>query len=126
MKLADDSRKTHEARSKKLMAMTQRQMRDSSKNMAARASLGDEPVSGRSLQLSDAHVDSGMVLPFEPMTMTFSDVHYYVPLPQVSPLTYNPWSPMLLPLEPMNPGGHKNFHAASKPPPHPPPSFAGS
>ena len=40
--------------------------------------------SGRSLQLTEANVESGMVLPFEPMTMTFRDVHYYVPLPPVS------------------------------------------
>lgn len=25
-----------------------------------------------------------MVLPFDPMTMTFKDLHYYVPIPQVS------------------------------------------
>ena len=25
----------------------------------------------------------GMVLPFEPMTMTFKDVHYYVEIPKV-------------------------------------------
>jgi len=98
IKLAQDSKRSHEARSKKLMAMTQRQMQESSRNMAARASLGDKPTSnsyinsrqdmqinsGRSLQLSEANVESGMVLPFEPMIMTFSDVHYYVPLPAVS------------------------------------------
>ena len=89
MKLAQNSRRSHEARSKKLMAATQRQMRESSKNLAARSSLGDKPPSqstinsGRSLQLSEANVESGMVLPFEPMIMTFSDVHYYVPLPPV-------------------------------------------
>jgi len=26
---------------------------------------------------------SGMVLPFDPMTMTFKDLHYYVPIPKV-------------------------------------------
>ena len=28
----------------------------------------------------------GMVLPFDPMTMTFKDLHYYVPIPKVPPL----------------------------------------
>ena len=36
------------------------------------------------LQLTDPNVESGMVLPFEPMIMTFKDVHYSVPLPPVS------------------------------------------
>ena len=27
---------------------------------------------------------SGMVLPFDPMTMTFKDLHYYVPIPKVT------------------------------------------
>ncbi len=27
---------------------------------------------------------SGMVLPFDPMTMTFKDLHYYVPIPKVN------------------------------------------
>lgn len=26
---------------------------------------------------------SGMVLPFDPLTMTFRDLHYYVPIPKV-------------------------------------------
>ncbi|KAL0019149.1 hypothetical protein WJX77_007973 [Trebouxia sp. C0004] len=26
--------------------------------------------------------DSGMVLPFDPMTMTFKDLHYFVPIPK--------------------------------------------
>ena len=26
---------------------------------------------------------TGMVLPFDPMTMTFKDLHYYVPIPKV-------------------------------------------
>jgi len=90
MQLAEDSRRLAEARSKKLTALTQRQMRESAKNLASRSSLGEKPgsrsniSSGRSLQLSEANVESGMVLPFEPMIMTFSDVHYYVPLPAVS------------------------------------------
>lgn len=29
---------------------------------------------------------SGMVLPFDPMTMTFRDLHYYVPIPKVPAL----------------------------------------
>ena len=41
-------------------------------------------TSGRSLQLTDPNVESGMVLPFEPMIMTFRGVHYYVDLPPVS------------------------------------------
>lgn len=28
-------------------------------------------------------VTKGMVLPFQPLSMTFSDVHYFVPLPAV-------------------------------------------
>ena len=28
--------------------------------------------------------DSGMVLPFDPMTMTFKDLHYFVPIPKVN------------------------------------------
>ncbi len=28
--------------------------------------------------------DSGMVLPFDPMTMTFKDLHYFVPIAKVS------------------------------------------
>ena len=28
----------------------------------------------------------GMVLPFEPMTMTFKDLHYWVQIPKVIPL----------------------------------------
>ena len=42
--------------------------------------------SGRSLNLTDPNIESGMVLPFEPMIMTFRGVHYYVDLPPVSPL----------------------------------------
>ena len=30
---------------------------------------------------------SGMVLPFEPMTMTFKDLHYYVPISKVLQIT---------------------------------------
>ena len=41
--------------------------------------------SGRSLNLTDPNIESGMVLPFEPMIMTFRGVHYYVDLPPVSP-----------------------------------------
>ena len=37
----------------------------------------------RSLKLQEANVEKGMVLPFEPMIMTFRDIHYYVPLPPV-------------------------------------------
>ena len=40
-------------------------------------------TSRRSLKLKEANVDSGMVLPFEPMIMTFKNMHYYVPLPPV-------------------------------------------
>ena len=79
--------------SKRLLAVSQRQMRVTSGNLASRSSLGQTPGSrsnfnsGRSLQLSEANVESGMVLPFEPMTMTFSDLHYYVPLPAVRVLS---------------------------------------
>ena len=31
-------------------------------------------------------IDSGMVLPFEPLSLTFSHVNYYVPMPKVTPL----------------------------------------
>ena len=30
-----------------------------------------------------------MVLPFEPMTMTFKDLHYFVPIPKVSPAAFS-------------------------------------
>lgn len=30
-----------------------------------------------------AEQSSGMVLPFDPMTMTFKDLHYFVPIPKV-------------------------------------------
>ena len=32
---------------------------------------------------SKAGQESGMVLPFDPMTMTFKDLHYFVPIPKV-------------------------------------------
>ena len=35
-----------------------------------------------------AEQGSGMVLPFDPMTMTFKDLHYFVPIPKVST---HPW-----------------------------------
>ena len=32
----------------------------------------------------------GMVLPFDPMTMTFKDLHYFVPIPKVRPCMPGP------------------------------------
>ena len=29
------------------------------------------------------HADRGMVLPFSPVTVTFRDLHYFVPMPEV-------------------------------------------
>ena len=55
----------------------------------SRVSVDGKPTSRNSLtsmKLSEAGVDSGMVLPFEPMIMTFSDVHYFVPCPPVPSL----------------------------------------
>ena len=78
------------------MELSQRQIQASRKSLevagaaphSSTRSLGagssDGITSGRSLQLTEANVESGMVLPFEPMIMTFKDVHYYVPLPPVS------------------------------------------
>lgn len=76
------------------MELSQRQIQASRKSLevagnaphSSTRSLGssDGVTSGRSLQLTEANVESGMVLPFEPVIMTFKDVHYYVPLPPVS------------------------------------------
>ena len=46
-----------------------------------------------SMKLSEAGVEKGMVLPFQPTIMTFSDVHYFVPCP---PVSSSPASPVLL------------------------------
>lgn len=35
------------------------------------------------MSFRESNVDKGMVLPFVPLTMTFSDVHYYVDVPPV-------------------------------------------
>lgn len=82
---ADRSKKLAAARSSKLAALSKQQI---SQTQISQKQLGGGSRksidSGNSLQLKDANVDSGMVLPFEPMIMTFKDVHYYVPLPGVS------------------------------------------
>ena len=44
---------------------------------------GQQTDSRRSMNLTEANVEKGMVLPFEPMIMTFKDVHYFVDLPSV-------------------------------------------
>lgn len=97
MKLKQSARQLAEARTKRLMELSQRQVQESRRNLdgtsqrisepISQKSIGSSdkaPTSGRSLQLQEANVASGMVLPFEPMIMTFRDVHYYVPLPPVS------------------------------------------
>ena len=38
----------------------------------------------RSRRKEHQETGGGMVLPFDPMTMTFKDLHYYVPIPKVS------------------------------------------
>lgn len=50
-------------------------------------------LGGNSFRLSN--VDKGMVLPFTPLAMTFSNVHYYVDVPAVS-LHFFCTSPVLL------------------------------
>lgn len=50
-------------------------------------------MGGNSFRLSN--VDKGMVLPFTPLAMTFSNVHYYVDVPAVS-LHFFCTSPVLL------------------------------
>lgn len=63
LKLAEGSRKAAQARSQKLMEMSRRQVRDSQKNLnVSKGSLDAKPNSGRSLNLSEANVESGMVL----------------------------------------------------------------
>ena len=63
LKLAENSRKAAQARSQKLMEMSKRQVRDSQKNLnVSGKSLDGQPTSGRSLNLSEANVESGMVL----------------------------------------------------------------
>lgn len=63
LKLAENSRKAAAARSQRLMEMSRKQMRDSQKNLNANGSMnGGTTASGRSLQLSEANVESGMVL----------------------------------------------------------------
>ena len=44
----------------------------------------------------ESNVDKGMVLPFNPLTMTFNNVHYFVDCPPVSvatsgPVNLSPW-----------------------------------
>lgn len=36
------------------------------------------------MSFRESNVEKGMVLPFTPLTMTFTDVHYYVDVPAVS------------------------------------------
>ena len=63
LKLAEGSRKAAQARSKKLLEMSHRQVRDSQKNLnVSRGSLDGKTTSGHSLNLSEANVESGMVL----------------------------------------------------------------
>lgn len=64
LKLAEGSRKAAQARSQKLMEMSRRQVRDSQKslNVSGRSLDGNKTTSGRSLNLSEANVESGMVL----------------------------------------------------------------
>lgn len=65
LKLAESSKKAAAARSKRLLEMSRKQMRDSQKNLGSNGSLNggnNITASGRSLQLSEANVESGMVL----------------------------------------------------------------
>ena len=74
------------ARTQRLLELSQRQLAHSREAQASRKSLGASErsmSSRRSLQLTEANVKTGMVLPFEPMIMTFQDVNYFVPLPPV-------------------------------------------
>ena len=43
----------------------------------------------RSRRKEHQETGGGMVLPFEPMTMTFKDLHYFVPIPKVSPAAFS-------------------------------------
>ena len=66
---------------------SRRQM--SAKQMEAQASNGNangnaNGDSFRSGDVSDPDADRGMVLPFEPVVMTFKDVQYWVNCPPVS------------------------------------------
>ena len=59
LKLAQGSKKAAAARTQRLLEMSRKQMRDSQKNLGSNKSLTS---SGRSLNLSEANVESGMVL----------------------------------------------------------------
>lgn len=50
-------------------------------NLGAKASQGD--VRYGTCREGKGKAQSGMVLPFDPMTMTFRDLHYFVPIPKV-------------------------------------------